>query len=164
MFKKILIALDTSEIGKQVFEQGLFLAKAHHATILLLHVLSAEEENSPLPIPPDITELYPAAGNELTLETWREQWEKYERQGLEMLEKHANKVEKQGIKPEYQQINGSPSRTICKIAKEKEIDLIVIGHRGLTGISEILLGSVSNYVLHHAHCSVLMVQKRKSKN
>ena len=39
-----------------------------------------------------------------------------------------------------------------------EADLIVIGRRGHQGLSEILLGSVSNYVVHHAPCSVLVVQ------
>ncbi|MFM7578374.1 MAG: universal stress protein, partial [Microcystaceae cyanobacterium] len=36
-------------------------------------------------------------------------------------------------------------------------DVIVVGHRGRWGLSEILLGSVSNYVFHHAHCPVLVV-------
>lgn len=160
MFKQILIAIDSSKMGEQVFQEGLNMAKINQAEALLLHVLSAEEDNSPLPIPPDITEFYPAEGNELTLETWKEQWETYEKKGLEMLTEYAQKAEQEGIKLEYQQIKGSPGKTICKIAQEKNIELIVIGHRGLRGISELLLGSVSNYVLHHGHCSILMVQNK----
>ncbi|MEO0350033.1 MAG: universal stress protein, partial [Cyanobacteria bacterium P01_A01_bin.15] len=37
-------------------------------------------------------------------------------------------------------------------------DLIMMGRRGRSGFSELLLGSVSNYVMHHAPCSVLTVQ------
>ncbi|CCQ49032.1 hypothetical protein CWATWH8502_2292 [Crocosphaera watsonii WH 8502] len=37
-------------------------------------------------------------------------------------------------------------------------DVIVMGHRGISGLQEFFLGSVSNYVLHHAPCSVLIVQ------
>jgi nucleotide-binding universal stress UspA family protein len=62
-----------------------------------------------------------------------------------------------GIKADSQQILGSPGKTICKVAKETEADLIVVGHRGRWGLTEILLGSVSNYVFHHANCCVLVV-------
>jgi nucleotide-binding universal stress UspA family protein len=157
MFNKILIAVDSSNMGQKVFQEGLAIAKTNQAEVLLIHVLSAEEENSPLPIPPDITEFYPAAGNELTLESWRQQWELYETKGVEMLQQYVEKAEKQGVTVTSQQIAGSPGKTICQVAKKNNIELIVIGHRGLRGISEFLLGSVSNYVLHHAHCSVLMV-------
>ncbi|MGQ9872468.1 universal stress protein [Leptodesmis sp.] len=37
-------------------------------------------------------------------------------------------------------------------------DLILIGNRGHTGLKELFLGSASNYVLHHAPCSVLTVK------
>ncbi|MCZ8054719.1 MAG: universal stress protein, partial [Microcystis sp. LE19-12.2C] len=50
------------------------------------------------------------------------------------------------------------AKTICKVAREENIDLIVIGRRGRSGLGELFLGSVSNYVLHHAPCSVLIVQ------
>ena len=158
MFSKILAAMDTSEMGKDVFAQALSLAEKSNASLMLLHVLSAEEENSPLPIPPDLTDFYPAAGNELTLENWREQWEIYERQGLEILRARAEEATSAGVSTEFEQIPGSPGRSICQFARERQADLIVIGHRGRSGLSEMILGSVSNYVLHHASCSVLMVQ------
>jgi nucleotide-binding universal stress UspA family protein len=44
------------------------------------------------------------------------------------------------------------------MAKSWQADLIVLGRRGLKGISEIFLGSVSNYIVHQALCSVLIVQ------
>ena len=62
---------------------------------------------------------------------------------------------------DYEQIYGNPAKTICRVAKNNDIDLIVIGRRGRSGISELMMGSVSNYVLHHAPCSVLIVQPRK---
>jgi nucleotide-binding universal stress UspA family protein len=63
-----------------------------------------------------------------------------------------------GVKGEYRQIYGHAAKTICKVAREENIDLIVIGRRGRSGLGELFLGSVSNYVLHHAPCSVLIVQ------
>jgi nucleotide-binding universal stress UspA family protein len=62
-----------------------------------------------------------------------------------------------GIKTEFTQIPGNPGQTIKKIAQNWDADLIVMGSRGRTGLSELVLGSVSNYVMHHAPCSVLIV-------
>jgi nucleotide-binding universal stress UspA family protein len=111
-----------------------------------------------LPIPPNLRELYPAVGNDLTLETWRQQWEEFQQQGLEKLQFFAEQATEAGVKVELQQIPGSPARLICKTALSWQANLIAIGHRGRSGLSEMILGSVSNYVLHHASCSVLMVR------
>lgn len=51
-----------------------------------------------------------------------------------------------------------PSRGICDAVKDLGVDLVVVGRRGLSGISEILMGSVSSYVVHHVSCDVLIVQ------
>jgi len=157
MFTKIIIAMDMSEMAKDVFAKALSLAQKYDASLTLLHVLSTEEENSPLPVPVNLDEIYPAMGNELTLELWREQWEVFEKKGLDTLHSRVQEALKLGIKADFQQILGSPGKTICKVAKELESDLIVVGHRGRWGLSELLLGSVSNYVFHHATCCVLVV-------
>ncbi|EAZ90775.1 universal stress protein [Crocosphaera chwakensis] len=161
MYQKILIALDMSEMAETVFDHGLSLAtQEKNPQLLLLHILSGEEENSPLPVPPDLKEMYPAAGNDLTLETWKEQWQAFETSGNEMLESYQKKAIETNIKIDYKQIYGNPGSRICKIANEWHADVIVIGHRGRSGLEEFFLGSVSNYVLHHAHCSVLIVQPK----
>ncbi|MEO1430250.1 MAG: universal stress protein [Cyanobacteria bacterium J06633_8] len=67
---------------------------------------------------------------------------------------------KLGVKTEFSQNVGEPSRMICDIARNWEADVIVIGRRGRRGISEFVMGSVSNYVFHHAHCSVFIVQRK----
>ncbi|PSF35424.1 universal stress protein [Aphanothece hegewaldii CCALA 016] len=158
MFNKILVAIDMSEGAKDVYSTALSLVIKHNANLILLHVLSHEEEYSPLPIPPNLIDIYPATGNDLTLETWRQQWEEFEFEGLEMLKKRAEEATKAGIQVEYQQIYGSSGQTICQLAQDSQVDLIIVGRRGRSGLSELLLGSVSNYVLHHAPCSVLIVQ------
>ncbi|MEB3312217.1 MAG: universal stress protein [Snowella sp.] len=157
MFTKVIIAMDLSDKAKAVFAKGLSIAQKYNAGLTLLHVLSTEEENSPLPVPVNLDEIYPATGNELTLEIWREQWDVFEQQGIDILKSRTEEATQLGLKAEYQQILGSPGRTICQIAKESNADLIVVGHRGRWGLSEILLGSVSNYVFHHATCCVLVV-------
>lgn len=158
MFNKLLVAIDMSEMAKDVYSTALSLAIKHNANLILLHVLSHEEDYSPLPIPSNINEIYPATGNDLTLETWRKQWVDFEHEGLEMLKKRADEATRAGIQVEYQQIYGNAARSICKLAETSHVDLIIIGRRGKSGLGELFLGSVSNYVLHHAPCSVLIVQ------
>jgi len=57
-----------------------------------------------------------------------------------------------------QQERGHPGKTIVERAEKEQADLIVLGSRGLGGFKRLLLGSVSDAVLHHAHCSVLVVR------
>lgn len=54
---------------------------------------------------------------------------------------------------------GSPATQIVKFAEKENIDLIIIGNRGLGTFSRTLLGSVSNKVLNHANTSVLVVKQ-----
>ena len=59
MFKKILAAIDGSEMSHDVFKTALDIAKADKANLLLLHVLSFEEQNSlSIPMPADVVVIY----------------------------------------------------------------------------------------------------------
>jgi nucleotide-binding universal stress UspA family protein len=53
---------------------------------------------------------------------------------------------------------GSPAETILKVAQKAEVDLIVVGSRGLSSVQRFLLGSVSDDVSIHARSSVLIVK------
>jgi len=48
--------------------------------------------------------------------------------------------------------------SIIEYATRKNIDLIVIGTRGRTGLKRFFMGSVANGIVHHAHCSVLVIR------
>ncbi|RRO18640.1 universal stress protein [Saccharopolyspora rhizosphaerae] len=54
--------------------------------------------------------------------------------------------------------NGHPARALLDLAEEVEADLIAVGNRGLGGITEALLGSVSQHVVQHARCPVVVVR------
>ena len=62
------------------------------------------------------------------------------------------------VSTEYTQLAGNPGRIICELASSWSADLIIVGSRELKGLKEIFLGSVSNYVTHHAPCSVLIAR------
>lgn len=57
---------------------------------------------------------------------------------------------------------GRPDREIVNLAGEIDAGLIVMGSRGRGGISRALMGSVSDSVVRHAHCPVLVVRKEKT--
>lgn len=123
---------------------------------MLLHVLSSEEEGSPN-ISMVGLEYSPAIADEIA-EMHQQRWAAYEHRGLEMLRAYENEATAADVTAEFTQNLGSPGRTICELARTWEADLIVLGRQGHSGLHELVLGSVSNYVLHHAPCSVFTVQ------
>lgn len=153
MFTKILVALDRSPMGKQVFEHSLALAKATGASLMLLHVLSAEEEGSPYAPVLSNFDYYPGLGSQ-SFEYYQQQWDKFKNQGVQMLQAFCAEANTAGVNAEFTQQLGSPGKLICQLAVQSNADLIVMGRRGRSGLKELFLGSVSNYVLHHAPCSV----------
>jgi len=155
MFRKILAAIDRSPNGKIVFEQALVLTKATGANLMLLHVLSSEEKDSPQ-MPSLTTREYSPLPGEL-LELYRKQWHTYEEQGLKLLRSLTEEAADVGVRNEFTQNSGSPGREICEVAQTWDADLIVIGRRGRSSLQEWIAGSASSYVFHHAPCAVHIV-------
>jgi len=158
MYQKILAALDSSHFSDAIFQQALALAQINQGALLLVHCLSGEEESSPLPMHRRIDSIYWASGTEINLDAWKEAWHRYERENLDRLQQLAGSANALGITTEFRQLIGSPGRVICKAAQQWDADVIVVGNRGRSGFSEVVMGSVSNYVMHHAPCSVLVLK------
>ena len=155
MYRRILVALDNTELSGIVLEQAIALAKGLSAKLTLLHVLCSEEGVSPvMPLMP-LPDYYPALAS-TTLDQYQQEWEAFSAKSLANLLEAKAQAEAAGVTTEHVQKGGRPGATICEIAQELNVDLIVLGRRGNSGLSELLMGSVSNYVMHHAHSSVLV--------
>jgi nucleotide-binding universal stress UspA family protein len=63
-----------------------------------------------------------------------------------------------GVEAEFIQAVGNPAAEIITAAEERDADLIVVGHRGRSAISRFIEGSVSDRVVRHATCDVLVVR------
>ncbi len=158
MFRKILVALELPTDNTPTFEAGVELALGCKASLVLLHILSGEEDWALAPAAGTLIDLYPLGANRETHEYFHQQWKLYESRGMQMLQEHKAQALERGIPTEIAQVAGHPGPLICEMARTWDVDAIVIGRRGRRGVAEALLGSVSNHVVHHAPCSVLVVQ------
>lgn len=163
MFRKILVAVDRSPAHRSVFTAGLELAKATGASLMLLQVPSVDDPACPhLPTLTDVN-FYPLGYDRSITEIYEELWQSYTNKGLDFLRSLAEEAQAAGVTVEYTQNPGNPGEIICDLARNLAVDMVVVGRRGHSGLSELILGSVSNYVLHHAPCAVLIIQRNPSE-
>jgi nucleotide-binding universal stress UspA family protein len=155
MYNHILVALDSSEQSRDVVKQAIALAQSVKAKLTLLHVLTSDAGISPtMPLIP-VPEYYPSLSI-TTLELYQEEWHAFQAKSLALLEQYRTEAELAGLTADCCQQSGRPGRTICAIAKAVKADLIMVGRRGHSGLNEFIIGSVSNYVVHHAPVAVLV--------
>ncbi len=154
MITKILVALDRSQNNQLIFNSAVSLAKTTGANLMLLHVMSKTEAD--YPILPTYT-YYPIVDDH-EYNAYHQEMEDYKQWGVNFLQNLTQEATLAGIDTEYTQLSGNPGRVICELASNWSADLILVGNRGLKGLKEIFLGSVSNYVTHHAPCSVFILR------
>ncbi len=155
-FKKLLVALDRTNESETIVARALALAAAHQSQILFFYSLPLQAPEPNLLVAGSM-----GFGSSYTHEMLQrsQQWIDEERQqALSWLRGLSDRAIAQGLAAEFECRNGEPGQQVCMLAKGWGADLILLGRRGRTGLSEIVLGSVSNYVVHHAPCSVLVIQ------
>jgi len=88
--------------------------------------------------------------------------EEHTRRGQGLLDEQVRKIEAAGGSVAQAHLReGKPEAEITALAEEIGAGLIVVGSRGLGGIRRAMLGSVSDAVVRHAHCPVLVVRKEE---
>lgn len=164
MYKKILVGIDDGETANTVFQKAVSLAQSTDAELLLLSVLVPPDRLHPAvsaSMNGNVEENdSPADADESVWSVYQSLYKDYELRDLERLESFADNAKAAGITAQISQRFGRPGWEICDRAKNCEVDLVIVGSHGRMGLSEMLLGSVSNYVMHHATCSVLVVHDR----
>jgi nucleotide-binding universal stress UspA family protein len=143
MYRHILIPTDGSELAEHGVAHGLALAKSLGAKASVIFVL---EPLSEMTGPHFLQAL--ATYIELRKE-----------QAKSVLDRAANAAKEAGVPCETLQVeNGQPYQAIIAAAKDKGCDLIVMSSHGRSGLSMLLIGSVTNKVLTHAKTPVLVCQ------
>jgi len=149
---RILAPTDFSKYSGFALEWAAYLAQCMKADLLLLHVLTEEEgkiveevigEGAVVQIPKGIRQ------NVV---------EERKKRLTDQYEMVVSREIKASLKVEREVRIGIPFLEIVRAAREREVDLIVLGTHGRTGLSHVLIGSVAEKVVHHAHCPVLSIK------
>ncbi len=156
MFKRILVALDGSENSSRASQVALELAEKLKAELVVLHAI----------IPPALyyhTEIS-SEGPVIEPPTHEKEIDLYleyaRTVGRGIVDGTVSEAKKRGIvvKAEIPEATSSVVETIVNQAVKENADLIIVGTRGLGGFKKLILGSVSNGVVSHAHCPVLVIR------
>ncbi|MBW0146031.1 universal stress protein [Marinobacter arenosus] len=138
-YKKMLVAIDLTEEAPQVLNKAKAVCEAHGAELMLIHVVEPVGYAYGGDIPMDLTEL-------------QDQLDKAAHEQL------ASYGDQYGIPKSHQIVTvGRPESEIHRLAKEQEVDLVIVGSHGRKGF-QLLLGSTANGVLHGTECDVLAVR------
>lgn len=156
-FTKILVAIDRSPLTSVVCDRAIDLARKEAARLMIFNCLSLQPEAEIGPFMGTEMGLDPTVGG-MTLPLQQERLQQDAEQVQKWLQTYRQKALDQGIATESEYSVGDPGVSICDTAKNWGADLIVLGRRGRQGLTEMLMGSVSNHVLHNAGCSVLVIQ------
>jgi nucleotide-binding universal stress UspA family protein len=145
-FRRILHATDFSSASGAAFKSAVDMAKANHAQLLLVHVMS------PAPLVGYGEYVPPQAYEEITA---------YARAtGQKRLNALEVKAKRAGVRCKTLLLEGVAHERIVKAARAKRADLIVIGTHGGTGIVKFFLGSVASRVVATAAYPVLTVRAK----
>jgi len=137
MYKNIILAYDGSKFSNKALQEAISIAKSSAGSLLILSVV-------------DITDEFESEAPGLT--------DKMTEKLLKLAEKALGKAVAAKVTAKVEVHVGDAYEMIVDIAKKKKADVIVMGSHGRTGLTRLLMGSVTSRVIGHAPCSVLVVK------
>jgi nucleotide-binding universal stress UspA family protein len=144
----ILVPLDFSDNSKVVLEWAAHLAREHESKVVLFHAYHLPVEFQQLEgayLPPDF-------------------WANVKAEAQQSLGRFEEQLRADGLTVRSVVREGYAATAIVDEATEQEVDLIVIGSHGLSGLKHLLLGSIAERVVQKAPCPVLTVKPARKKD
>jgi universal stress protein A len=156
-YRSMLVPVDFSEHTEKTVSHARKLASRFEAKLTLLHVFQTPEYAS-----------LPYQGTHLNLDELKQtsQFSLAEQLAAEKLAELESRVRQQGLKVESLLSKGRPFERIVEVATAADVDLIVIGSHGqsgLTRLTRLLLGSTAGRVVEVASCPILVVKVRRER-
>ena len=137
MFKKILLAIDGSQFSQRATVIASDMALKYEATLIIVHA-------------------FPHTSDVLGYDEFSKLVAKRKNAGQEIIDE-ARKGIDEGIEIIEELLEGNEAESILTVTETYDADLILMGTRGHGKLTELLIGSVSQKVLHHAKCPVMIV-------
>ncbi|MEZ4288395.1 MAG: universal stress protein [Polyangiales bacterium] len=134
--KRVLIATDLSDASKAAVDKGFALARSANAVVELVYVVDTNDFITPAAL----------------LDTTN-----HEKQATDALQAIAQSGTGLALHVHLLK-DRQPAHAICMFAKSHNVDLIVVGSHGRTGMEAWLIGSVAERIARHASCDVLLVR------
>ena len=136
MFNHILVGTDGSGTAAAAVKRAVDMAKSANGRLTVMSAYPAAKASAP-----PFTSLDVAPGIEVAT-------------GLldDVEKRYGDEVQLKTVARE-----GAPGDVLLEIAEDEDVDVIVVGNRGMTGAKRFVLGSVPNTISHHAPCNVLIV-------
>jgi nucleotide-binding universal stress UspA family protein len=142
---KILLAIDSSDFSQAAMQSVIARPWPPNSEIKIMHVVE----------PPSLLMGREMSGYDPEFEMV---WKALREQAKALVAKAAEKLRGAKFNISTELVEGDPKSQIIDTAKEWHADMIVLGSHGRTGLDRFLVGSVSEGVVRHAHCSVEIVR------
>ena len=148
---KILVAIDGSDHAWEALDLAIEIAKGRQAELIALHVVDFE------PLPDALREF--ARAEHIPLEEERARYHSSLGLGDALAQRAAAIAREKGLTAVTpRSAEGRPATTILEVAKDENVDMIVLGSRGLSEPRALFLGSVSHKVANLAECTCVTVK------
>jgi nucleotide-binding universal stress UspA family protein len=154
--KKVLIALDYDPTSQKVAETGFSLAKKMGSEVILMHVMSDPVDYSSMEYSPRLG----YSGYKDTEKLQLDSIEGLKNESQQFLEKSKHHLGDDSIQTLIK--DGDCAEAILKTAKDLHIDIIVMGSHSRRWLENIVMGSVTEKVLHHTSIPLLIIPTKKT--
>ena len=141
---RILIALDASEHSERALDFVTRMRWPAGSRVMVLSVLQ--------PVAGTLSAFEPGVASAGLLEEQRGRLE-------EVVARAEGTLRESGFSTEGRVVAGDPREALVQTARSERADLLVVGSHGHSGLTKLMLGSVSSHVVTHAPCSVLVVKQ-----